>query len=98
MLSVLRRNEAILRAAVASIDGLAMTPVEATCLAWIDARETGIEDPHAFLEAAGVGPSPGPQFGGTSHAGNGFVRFNFGCSRAMLEEGIRRMRDALASR
>lgn len=96
MLAVLRRNEAILRGAVATIDGLTMTPVEATCLAWIDARDTGIEDPHAFFEAAGVGLSPGPQFGGTSHAGDGFVRFNFGCSRPMLETGLDRMRTALA--
>lgn len=95
MLAVLRRNEAILRGAVAGMTGLAMTPVEATCLAWIDARETGIADPQAHFEAAGVGTSPGPQFGGASHAGDGFVRFNFGCSRTMLEEGIRRMRNAL---
>ena len=96
MLAVLRRNEAILRGAVATMDGLAMTPVEATCLAWIDAREAGIDDPHAHFEAAGVGLSPGPQFGGTSRAGDGFVRFNFGCSRPMLQTGIERMRRALA--
>jgi cystathionine beta-lyase len=95
LLSVLRRNERMLREAVADIDGLAMTPVEATCLAWIDARGTALEDPHAFFEAAGVGLSPGPQFGGTSNAGDCFVRFNFGCPRGMLEEGIQRMRAAL---
>ena len=98
LLAVLRRNEAILREAVASTEGLSMTPVEATCLAWIDTREAGLEDPHRFFEDAGVGLSPGPQFGGASHAGEGFVRFNFGCPRPMLQEGIRRMRAALAER
>ena len=98
LLSILRRNEAILRGATATWDGIEMAPAEATCLAWIDTRGAGLEDPHAFFEAAGVGLSPGPQFGGASRAGDGFVRFNFGCSRPMLEEGIRRMRAALAGR
>ena len=97
LLAVLARNEARLREAVNALPGMHMTPVEATCLAWIDATTTHLADPHAAFEAAGLGLSPGPQFGGASAAGDGFVRFNFGCSSAMLEEGIRRMRKAFES-
>lgn len=98
LLAILRRNRDHLQAAVDEVPGLAMTRVEATCLAWIDTREAGLEDPQAFFEAAGVGLSPGVQFGGDSRAGDGFVRFNFGCGMQMLETGIERMRQALAER
>lgn len=90
LLQQLRANRDRLQAAVDAMPGLSKTPVEATCLAWIDARELGVEDPHRFFEQAGVGLSPGAQFGSP-----GFVRFNFGCAPAMLEEGIRRMQRAL---
>jgi cystathionine beta-lyase len=96
LLDVLRRNRDRLQAAVDELPGLSMTRVEATCLAWIDCREAGLEDPAAFFEAGGVGLSPGPQFGGTAGTGDGFVRFNFGCAPAMLEEGIARMARRLA--
>ncbi|TVS09092.1 MAG: putative C-S lyase [Gammaproteobacteria bacterium] len=89
----LRENRDRLQEAVAAMPGLTMTPVEATCLAWIDARGLEVEDPHRFFEDAGVGLSPGAQFGSP-----GFVRFNFGCAPPMLEEGIRRMQAAIAAR
>ena len=89
----LRENRDRLQEAVAAMPGLTMTPVEATCLAWIDARGLEVEDPHRFFEDAGVGLSPGAQFGSP-----GFVRFNFGCAPPMLEEGIRRMQNAIESR
>ncbi|MCC5872318.1 MAG: PatB family C-S lyase [Gammaproteobacteria bacterium] len=91
LLQRLRANRDRLQAAVDTMAGLTMTPVEATCLAWIDARGLDVADPHRFFEDAGVGLSPGAQFGSP-----GFVRFNFGCAPAMLEEGIRRMQAALA--
>ncbi|MCC5888735.1 MAG: PatB family C-S lyase [Gammaproteobacteria bacterium] len=90
LLLQLRANRDRLQAAVNAMAGLTMTPVEATCLAWIDARALGVDDPHHFFEEAGVGLSPGAQFGSP-----GFVRFNFGCGPDMLEEGIRRMQQAL---
>lgn len=86
----LRANHTRLQEAVAALPGLSMTPAEATCLGWIDARSLDVDDPHRFFEAAGVGLSPGAQFGAP-----GFVRFNFGCAPPMLEEGLRRMRAAL---
>jgi cystathionine beta-lyase len=70
--------------------GLAMNPVEATYLAWIDCRRSGLADPvRAFLDA-GVKLMDGARFGA-----QGFVRLNFGCPRARLAEALRRMRLAL---
>ena len=51
-----------------------MTPVEATYLAWIDARNLGVPSPTLFFEEAGVGLSDGADFGMP-----GWVRLNFGC-------------------
>lgn len=93
LLAYLRGNHDLLTAAVKTLPGLSMTPVEATYLAWIDTRPAALESPAAFFEAAGVGVSDGADFGAP-----GFIRLNFGCSRILLEEALRRMRAALLSR
>lgn len=67
-----------------------MNHVEATYLAWLDCRESDIDDPAAHFEKAGVGLSDGAFFGTP-----GFVRLNFGCPRATLEEGLKRIRSSL---
>ena len=59
---------------------------EATYLAWIDARAIEAEHPLPAFEALGVGLSDGRDFGAP-----GFVRLNFGCRRAVLEEALRRI-------
>ena len=64
-----------------------MVPLEATYLAWIDTRESGITDFAQKLEAVGVGVSDGVQFDGA-----GFIRLNFACPRATLEEVVRRIK------
>jgi cystathionine beta-lyase len=69
---------------------LATTHVEATYLAWIDARGLGVGDAHGAFEEAGVGLSDGAAFHGP-----GFVRLNFGCPRATLVEGLDRLRRAV---
>ncbi len=73
---------------------LRTTAPEATYLAWIDCREAGIADnPYRFfLERARVALSDGTAFG---PGGEGCVRLNFGCPRALLAEGLERMRAAL---
>jgi cystathionine beta-lyase len=94
LLEVLRRNAAEVEAAVAALPGLAMTPVEATYLAWIDCREWawshGIANAQKALEAAGLGLSDGGEFGAP-----GFVRLNFGCPPATLREGLKRLSAAV---
>ena len=72
-----------------------LTNPEATYLAWLDCREAGIEgNPQKFfLEKARVAFSDGATFG---KGGEGFVRVNFGCTRATLEESLRRIKSVLA--
>jgi cystathionine beta-lyase len=68
---------------------------DATYLAWLDFRATGLDDPHRFLlEKAHVALNDGASFG---PGGQGFVRFNFGCPRAQMLEALERMRSALSS-
>jgi cystathionine beta-lyase len=73
---------------------LRVTAPEATYLAWIDCRESGITGNayRFFLDRARVALSDGPAFG---TGGEGFVRLNFGCPRATLMEALGRMKAAL---
>jgi cystathionine beta-lyase len=91
LLEYLRGNAALVHEEISAIPGLSMTPVEATYLAWVDARGLGHADPHAHFERAGVGLSRGEDFGAP-----GYVRLNFGCSRALLREALSRIRRAAA--
>ena len=93
LISYLRANRDLVLEKVARMPGLSVTPVEATYLAWIDTRHSGIDHPAQFFEQAGVGLSDGADFGAP-----GFVRLNFGCARSLLEEGLRRMERALVER
>lgn len=65
---------------------------EATYLAWFDANKLAVDDPTPFFKRHGVGFSPGHTFGS-----KGWVRMNFGCSKATLEEGLSRMKKAVDS-
>ncbi|RLJ68157.1 MalY/PatB family protein [Sulfurisoma sediminicola] len=91
-IAYLRDNARRVEEAVGALPGLAMAPVEATYLAWIDARGLGVPDPQRFFEQAGVGLSDGADFG---PGGKGFVRLNFGCPRATLDTALERMAKAV---
>lgn len=93
LVAYLRGNRDLLTEEISRMPGLSMTPVEATYLAWIDARGTGIEQPGRFFEEAGVGLSDGSDFGAP-----GFIRLNFGCRRELLCEALGRMETALMRR
>lgn len=86
LLDYLRGNRDLVDAAVATMPGLRTAPVEATYLTWIDARDTGWENPAQVFEAGGVGLSDGREFGAP-----GFVRLNFGCPRKVLQDALERM-------
>ncbi|HMV54498.1 MAG: PatB family C-S lyase [Rhodocyclaceae bacterium] len=92
LLAYLRGNARCVFDAVARMPGLSSWPVEATYLAWIDARGLGVEHPIRFFEQAGVGLSDGADFGAP-----GFVRLNFGCSRSTLEDALARMGRAIGN-
>lgn len=99
LLAYLTANRDVLHAYVGlHLPGVSMTPPEGTYLAWLDCRALGpaiAADPFTFfLERARVALNDGATFGAP---GRGFVRLNFGCPRAMLVEGLERMRAALAA-
>ena len=93
LLAVLRSNRDHLAKFVASsLSGIRTWHVEATYLAWLDARELGLPNAAKFFEDHGVGLSDGVPFGAPS----GFLRLNFGCPRAQLDEALNRMAKAVA--
>ena len=73
--------------------GLEMNRVEATYLAWIDARQTGLKNPAVFFERSGIGLYDGRDFDAP-----GYVRLNFGCPRMLLTRALERMQKALEKR
>ena len=76
------------------LPGISMGLPEATYLAWLDCRLSGIQgSPHDFfLEKGRVALNKGDDFGKN---GQGFVRLNFGCPRSMLVEALERMKKAM---
>ncbi len=67
---------------------------EATYLAWVDLRAYGLSDKelNEKVSAAGLFIQFGDAF--IAH-GEGFARINLGCPRALLEEGLKRLKAAL---
>lgn len=77
--------------------GITLWKPEGTYLAWLDCRalELPISPHNFFLNEAKVGLNEGAAFG---VEGEGFVRLNFACPRALLAEGLGRMKAALEKR
>ena len=77
-----------------NIPQIKTTRPQSTYLLWMDMRGLPIDgDLQDFCtDAAKIAPSPGAFFGS---AGEGFVRLNFGCPRATLVEGLRRLKAAV---
>jgi len=86
----LAANRDYLIDAINRIPGLQLGPIEATYLAWIDVSALGLEDPMKFFENAGVGMSPGRDFGDVN-----YMRLNFGCPRQRVEQAVERIRKAV---
>ncbi len=64
---------------------------EATYLAWLDFRKTGLKDKEIkrkLIFEAGLGLSHGPVFG---TGGEGFQRMNLAVPRSLVEEACRRL-------
>jgi cysteine-S-conjugate beta-lyase len=89
----LRANRDRLAEAVADMPGLSMHAPQATYLAWVDCREAGLDHPATFFRRAGLA-----FFDGRAFDAPGFIRINFGCPRATLDEAIGRMKRALDTR
>jgi cystathionine beta-lyase len=64
---------------------------DATYLAWLDFRKSGLQNPAKDLENAGVGLSDGKDFGLP-----GFMRLNFGCPKELLIRALKRIEKCLS--
>jgi len=91
-LDYLRGNRDLLVERVNAIEGLSLASPEGTYLGWINAQQLPVASPALFFENHGLGFSPGRDFGD-----DGFVRLNFGCTRATLNEAISRMERAVST-
>lgn len=89
-LDYLRENRDFLIKEINQIPGLKLNPIEATYLAWIDVSGAKLSNPAHFFEQAGIGMSPGRDFGDAN-----YMRLNFGCTRSTLEEAVKRIKVAL---
>ncbi|WP_227317099.1 MalY/PatB family protein [Cedecea davisae] len=89
----LKANRDKLAAAISATPGLIMHAPEATYLGWVDASGLAVDNPAQFFLDAGLGFSPGADFGEPQ-----FVRINFGCTSALLDEAIERIQKATANR
>lgn len=77
------------------IPGIKVLKPEGTYLLWLDCRNLNLnnKDLATFMvEEARVGLNSGNWFG---NGGEGFMRINMACPRAILEEGLKRIRDAV---
>lgn len=92
LIAYLAGNRDRLTAAVNREKRAKMSRVEATYLAWIDVRELSLANPAAHFEAHGLGLSDGTDFGAP-----GWLRLNFGCTRATLDAAIERFANACQS-
>ncbi len=75
----------------------AVTPLEATYLAWINVGCTGMTGEQVaeiLVERAGVRLNGGAMYG---PGGDGFLRLNFACPRSVLQSALDRMAPVLAS-
>jgi cystathionine beta-lyase len=76
--------------------GVVCARPQATFLLWLDCRRLGLPDPvlHRRLIDAGLGLSPGTQFG---PEGSGFMRLNYGLPRERLRQALGLLTSALGA-
>ena len=75
--------------------GVKMLKPEATYLAWIDFRETNLNDKELAdfcVNKAKLALNTGISFGSK---GSGFMRLNFGCPRSILVQAMDNLENAL---
>lgn len=81
---------------VNAIPGLQSMPLEATYLAWVDFRGTGMtaEDfTHRVEQTARIAANHGPTFGS---GGESFLRFNFATQRSRVQDAVNRLQEAFS--
>jgi len=93
LLTYLRRNrDQVARFVAERLPELGQSHVEATYLAWLDLRGLPTDDPAGLCTRHGLMLSDGRYF-----RGDGWMRLNFGCPAAILQDGLLRLEAAVAS-
>lgn len=80
------------------VPGIKMKKPQGTYLTWLDCRGLAVEENDLqdfFIDKADIVVNDGKWFGPN---GKGFVRFNIGCPRPLLQEGLCRMERAVKER
>jgi cystathionine beta-lyase len=98
LLSRLAANrDRLVRRVAERMPGIRLIAPQSTHLAWLDCGGLGLDRPAQafFLERGKVAFNAGSDFG-ADYAD--FVRLNFGCPTALLDDGLDRMERALATR
>jgi cystathionine beta-lyase len=96
LVSYLDENRKAFDAGIASIPGLKSMPLEATYLAWVDGSGTGMEHKEFVSRVekqARIATNYGHTFG---LGGENFLRFNFACTRSMVDDAVARLREAFS--
>lgn len=91
LLVYVKKNFDFLESSLKEFKTLGYIPAEATYLAWIDFRKTGMSDDEIkrkLIFEAGLGLSPGPVFG---KGGEGFQRMNLAAPRILVEEAVKKL-------
>jgi cysteine-S-conjugate beta-lyase len=90
LLQLSRNRDLLMDRLPTALPNIAWVPPQATYLAWLDFRRTGLGDDPAqeILKRGRLALSPGHEYGSS---GAGFARLNFGTSTELVEESIRRI-------
>jgi len=94
-LAYLQANRDLLDGALQNeLKPIKWTKPQATFLAWLDCRDLGVEGSlqQFFLDKVKLGFNDGPEFGAV---GQGFVRLNFGTTRANIQLAIEKLKLAI---
>ncbi len=89
-------NRKVFDEGIAKIPGLKSMPLEATYLAWVDFKDTGMSQAEftARVEkGAHIATNYGTPFG---KGGETYLRFNLACPRAVVAEAVARLQKAFA--
>ena len=86
----LKQNLDLIQEFVSNEPKLKLLDQDATYLAWIDVSALNLENPYEYFLSHGVGLSSGDGFGNKD-----FVRLNFGTTKMLLEEGLKRIKIAI---
>ena len=91
LIAYLRTNRDLIHRQINAIEGLSVSQMEGSYLAWIDCTKLNHHDPYQLLLDAGLATSPGSQFGKDQ-----FVRLNFATQQTRVIEALRIIETACA--